>query len=320
ITEERNVLIYDLGGGTLDVTIMTLKNGDCDVKSTWGDTHLGGQDFTELLVDHFIKENRFEEYIAEDQFLRRRLWERCEIAKKKISFNKPSAPILLDSFPAKGMEFETKLTRNRFEELCDSLFRSTLDYVHQSLRDANMDKSSISEVVLVGGSTRIPKIQQLLADYFGDQKIKKTINPDEAVAKGAAVLAAKLNGNLKDDVVLRDVAPFSLGIETNEYDMATVVKKNSRIPLKRTKEFVTRFDNQTNVRFPVYEGESAVTTDNDLLGEFNLTDIPPKPKGEAKFDVTFDIDRNGILKVTAVSTDTGRSNNITITKSACAHK
>ncbi|CAG0884114.1 unnamed protein product [Cyprideis torosa] len=241
--------------------------------------------------------------------------------------NEPTAAALAYGFDRKVkllccIDFITKLTRGLFEKLCDSFFRSSLEYVSQSLRDANLDKSSIHDVILVGGSTRIPKIQELLSDFFDGKKIKKTINPDEAVAYGAALQAAILNGDLKNDVVLRDVTPFSLGIGTwnNGHVMFFVVKKNSRIPLKETKEFFTLEDNQTFARFRVYEGESAVATDNDLLGEFKLTDVPPKPKGEAEFDVTFDIDEDGILKVTAVSRDTGHSKNIIITKSACANR
>ncbi|CAG0898252.1 unnamed protein product, partial [Cyprideis torosa] len=317
----RTVLIYDLGGGTLDVTVMTIKNGDFDVKSTCGNTHLGGQDFTQLLVDHFIKENSYEEYAAENKLLRRRLNQMCNIAKEKISF-KPKATIELTNFPAKGMEFETTLTRECFEKLAGSLFRSTMEYVRQGLKDANMDKSSIDEVILVGGSTRIPKIRKLLSDFFGNEKIKEAINPDEAVAYGAALQAANLNGDLKGDINLHDVTPFSLGIAIRENfrDMSFVVKKNSRIPLKKNDVFFTMYDNQERVSFRVYEGESAVTKDNDLLGQFELTDVPPKPAGEAAFDVTFDIDENGILEVTAVSRDTGRSNNIIVKKPALAQK
>ncbi|CAG0906086.1 unnamed protein product [Cyprideis torosa] len=317
---ERNVLVFDLGGGTFDITILTTRDKTFEVRSTVGNTHLGGEDFNNCLVEHFIKEfkKKSGKDVSGDKLALRRLRAACERAKRAVSFRN-EASIQIEHFQS-GIDFKTKLTRDLFEELCDSLFRLSLEYVSQSLRDANMEKSSIHEVILVGGSTRIPKIQKLLSDFFDGKKIKKTINPDEAVAYGAALQAAILNGDLKNDVVLHDVTPFSLGIEIMDaHVMSFVVKKNSRIPLKKTSEFVTLYDNQTSIRFPVYEGESAVTTDNNLLGEFTLTGVPPKPKGEAKFDVTFDIDENGILKVTAVSRDTGRSNNITITKSACAN-
>ncbi|XP_063709913.1 heat shock 70 kDa protein II-like [Culicoides brevitarsis] len=309
-TGRKNILIFDFGGGTFDVTILTIKDKDYKVRATNGDTHLGGEDFDQRMVEHFVSEfkRKNNRDISSDKGLMRNLKTHCERAKKILSVATKA------EFVLEGTDLVGSLSRARFEDMNEDLFEKAIKLVGETLRDAEMSKNEIDEVVLVGGSSRIPKIQEMLSEFFDGKALSQKINPDEAVALGAAVQAALLQENVEKQLKglkMCDVCPLSLGSEVRDGSVSVIIKRNSPIPIKSSKNFVTCHDYQESASVRIFEGERLMSKDNNFLGEFTVSGIPPMLRGQAKIENVYEIDENGILKVTAVTA--GSSKSITIT-------
>ena len=313
---EKNILVFDTGGGTHDVSLLKTADGVIEVLATGGDTHLGGEDFDNRLVEHFSKEFKRlnKKDLSDNSRSLRRLKTACENAKITLS-SSTKATVEIDSL-YEGIDFVSSITRARFEDLCSDLFREALKPVDQVLLDAKLSKSQVDDIVLVGGSTRIPKLRNLLQEYFNGKNLNMSVNPDEVVAHGAAIQAALLNGGQSSsnttDILLMDVCSLSLGIETNGGVMTKIIDRNTTIPCKKSQVFSTHADNQPAVTIQIFEGERQLTKDNNKLGTFNLEGIPSAPRGTPQIEVSFDLDANSILKVTACDKKTGNKNEVVI--------